>query len=253
MAAPDTLLVQLYGRTIATITCLGSERSLFAFNEHYINDLNRPTLSLSFKDHFGQLITDTRPYRNQLMPFFSNLLPEGPLRHYLAQLAGVKPNREFYLLWALGHDLPGALTVVADARHAVSEPLPSDYSTNKTLANSAAFLRFSLAGVQLKFSAVRDAHGGLTIPAHGTGGHVIVKLPSAHFNQLPENEYSMMTLAKKVGINVPPFELISTAAISNLPAEFNFSSKKAFAIKRFDRSDDGKRIHMEDFAQVFGV
>lgn len=34
-------------------------------------------------------------------------------------------------------------------------------------------LRFSLAGVQLKFSAVRDAAGGLTIPTTGRGGQWI--------------------------------------------------------------------------------
>ena len=38
-------------------------------------------------------------------------------------------------------------------------------------------LRFSLAGVQLKFSAINEASGGLTIPAKGVGGSWIVKLP----------------------------------------------------------------------------
>ncbi|WP_353172784.1 hypothetical protein, partial [Paracandidimonas soli] len=28
---------------------------------------------------------------------------------------------------------------------------------------------------------------------------------------------------------------------------------KAFVIERFDRTDDGRKIHIEDFAQVFGV
>jgi len=35
-----------------------------------------------------------------LPPFFSNLLPEGHLREYLAARAGVKPGREFFLLAA---------------------------------------------------------------------------------------------------------------------------------------------------------
>ena len=46
-------------------------------------------------------------------PFFSNLLPEGHLRDYLAERAGVNPKREFFLLWVLGRDLPGALTIEA--------------------------------------------------------------------------------------------------------------------------------------------
>ena len=32
-------------------------------------------------------------------PFFSNLLPEGRLRTYLANKAGVSEVREFFLLW----------------------------------------------------------------------------------------------------------------------------------------------------------
>ena len=45
---------------------------------------------------------------------------------------------------------------------------------------------FSLAGVQLKFSAVQAARGGLTIPARGVGGSWIVKLPSREFPGVPE-------------------------------------------------------------------
>jgi serine/threonine-protein kinase HipA len=35
------------------------------------------------------------------MPYFANLLPEGHMRTYLAEQAGVNPAREFFLLWAL--------------------------------------------------------------------------------------------------------------------------------------------------------
>jgi serine/threonine-protein kinase HipA len=62
-----------------------------------------------------------------------------------------------------------------------------------------AALRFSLAGVQLKFSAVMEASGGLTIPAGGMGGSWIVKLPSNRFASVPENEYTMLALARAVG------------------------------------------------------
>lgn len=59
----------------------------------------------------GGLITDVRPSRVRLPAFFSNLLPEGALRAYLAERAGVKESREFALLAVLGQDLPGAITV----------------------------------------------------------------------------------------------------------------------------------------------
>ena len=114
-------------------------------------------------------------------------------------------------------------------------------------------LRFSLAGVQLKFSAVNEASGGLTIPAQGVGGSWIVKLPRRDFEGVPENEYAMMTLARNIGIDVPDVKLIEIAAIKNLPEGMASLKSHALAIKRFDRLSDGTAVHIEDFAQVFGV
>ena len=101
---PDVsvLNVHLDGRTIATLTHVQGDRNLFAFNQAYIDDPNRSTLSLSFKDQFGGLVTDFKPVGQVVPPFFSNLLPEGPLRKYLAERAGVKQHSEFFLLWILG-------------------------------------------------------------------------------------------------------------------------------------------------------
>src|SRR5436853_3301748 len=80
-------------------------------------------------------------------------------------------------------------------------------------------LRFSLAGVQLKFSAVMEASGGLTIPAHGVGGSWIVKLPSTQFPAVPENEYVMLELARAVGITVPEIRLVPVSDIRSLPED----------------------------------
>ena len=62
---PDVsvLDVRLYDTSIATLTHVQGDRTIFAFNQSYIEDANRPTLSLSFKDQFGELITDFRPVR----------------------------------------------------------------------------------------------------------------------------------------------------------------------------------------------
>lgn len=117
---------------------------------------------------------------------------------------------------------------------------------------SSTAYRFSLAGVQLKFSAVNDAGGGLTIPVKGVGGDWIVKLPSTAFNGVPENEYSMMTLAREVGIDIPELKLVDLRGIEGLPTDVTSMDGKALAIKRFDRAPDG-RIHVEDFAQVLGL
>jgi serine/threonine-protein kinase HipA len=106
--------------------------------------------------------------------------------------------------------------------------------------------------VQLKFSAVMEASGGLTIPAGGLGGSWIVKLPSARFKAVPENEFVMLELARRIGISVPENKLIDIASIKGLPEQAHTVEGMALAVKRFDRLPDGAPVHMEDFAQVFG-
>ena len=252
MAADVVVLdVLLYGEPIATLTRVSDDRILFAFNATYIADDRRPTLSLGFKDHLGELITDFRTTRTRALPFFSNLLPEGHLRTYLAERAGVNPEREFFLLRALGKDLPGAVTV----RPAGMEAWPTDSpaAEDQGTGQPQDALRFSLAGVQLKFSAIEEAKGGLTLPAQGIGGSWIVKLPSREFPGVPENEYAMMTLARLVGMDVPALRLVEVDAIENLPEGLGKQSGAALAIERFDRLRDGTAVHIEDFAQVFRV
>lgn len=252
MSSVFVLNVNLHGEPIGTLTNLGGDRTIFAFTDEYIADLDRPTLGLTFKDEFGELYTDFRPYQKRVMPFFSNLLPEGHLRKYLAEQAGVNPEREFYLLWALGHDLPGAITITpADGE--AWPPEAADGGDDHGDDRRENALRFSLAGVQLKFSAVMGATGGLTIPASGVGGSWIVKLPSREFSGVPENEFSMMKLAGLVGMNVPAIDLVGIDAIKNLPEGIDKIGSHAFVIERFDRLSDGSRVHIEDFAQVYGL
>ena len=63
----------------------------------------------------------------------------------------------------------------------------------------------------------------------------------------------MMTLAKSVGIDVPDIQLVELDQIAGLPDGIGKLEGAAYAVRRFDRTADGERIHMEDFAQVFGV
>lgn len=245
--------VLLHGTAIGTLTRLPGDRILFAFTESYINNPDRATLSLSFKDTLGSLITEIRPTQTRVPPFFSNLLPEGAMRDYLADRARVNQSREFFLLWVLGRDLPGAITIRPAENQAwpptkdnKTQPSPKQNESNPPL-------RFSLAGVQLKLSAVMEATGGLTIPVEGVGGFWIVKLPSLRFEQVPENEFAMMTLARLIGIDVPPIKLVDVKEISGLPQDMERIRGTALAVKRFDRDTQGTAIHMEDFAQVFGV
>ena len=248
--AGQTLDVLLGTTFVGTLTHLGNEALIFTFDPAYVEGgAVRPTLSLGFKAADGSLTEQTRPTQVRLPPFLSNLLPEGHLREYLAARGGVHPDREFFLLWLLGADLPGAVEVQSSD----GEPPPSaDEAPLPERAENRPF-RFSLAGVQLKFSALMGTSKGLTLPVDGVGGNWIVKLPSPRFDAVPENEYAMMTLAAAIGIDVPEVRLVATAEIGNLPHDLPEAFGRSLAVRRFDRPMPGMRVHIEDFAQVFGV
>jgi serine/threonine-protein kinase HipA len=246
----QALEVRLGDTLVGSLTHLGNEASIFTFDREYVEaGADRPTLSLSFKSANGGLVEQTRPTRVRLPTFFSNLLPEAHLRDYLAARGGIHPDREFFLIWLLGADLPGAIeirSVDGAAPPTENEAPPGDRAEEQPF-------RFSLAGVQLKFSALMETSKGLTLPVGGVGGDWIVKLPSPRFEALPENEFAMMTLAKAVGIDVPDVRLVATKDIGGLPQDLPEAFGQSLAVRRFDRPRAGERVHIEDFAQVFGV
>lgn len=51
----------------------------------------------------------------------------------------------------------------------------------------------------------------------------------------------------------PPTRLVPVAEIEGLPPDAARLRGSALAVERFDRASGGRRIHMEDFAQVFGL
>jgi serine/threonine-protein kinase HipA len=245
---PLTQLSVWIGQTlVGGITELTSDQNLFAFTEDYVNNAERPVLTLSLYDETGKLNVSPIVKTSRMAPFFSNLLPEGRLREFIAQHAGVKSGRELPLLRVVGDDLPGAVVVRAEA----DGPPVSEAEEEIRPLDENHPLRFSLAGVQMKFSAIGSPERGLTIPAEGRGGHWIVKLPGEQYPLIPENEYSMLQLARAVGIKTADAGLIPVGEIDRLPHMFQRSKANALWVKRFDREGD-IRIHMEDFNQLYG-
>ncbi len=245
------LNIYLNDYLVGTMARLDADRNIFTFNEAFVEDQNRPTLSLRYKDISGAIINEPRSYQTKIEPFFSNLLPEGTLREYLARQNGVKSVREYPLLTQLGNDLPGAVRATpVDAE----DLAPEEPDNENAVRQVSGAMRFSLAGVQLKFSAIKNKgkHSGLTIPVTGTGGNWIVKLPSAQHVDVPEAEFAAMTFAAKIGIDVPDIDLVPLDKLVGLPDGITRYGESAFAIRRFDRSDEGA-VHIEDFAQVYGV
>ncbi|MDR3734607.1 MAG: type II toxin-antitoxin system HipA family toxin [Acidobacteriaceae bacterium] len=247
---PSVLEVHLADTVVGTITNLPNDQNLFVFDDAYIADQDRPVLSLSFYDAYRELRTNIRPVTRRLPSFFSNLLPEGQLRQYIAEHGEVNEQREFFLLWLLGNDLPGAVTV-HDTEGRTIPPAQNAPTKVRTKVGKDV-LRFSLAGVQLKLSAIGNPNRQLSIPASSMGGHWIVKLPSLAYPHLPENEYSMMHFAREIGIDVPEMGLIPLKEIENIPDPWKQFKGNAYYIKRFDRAAKGKRVHIEDFNQIYG-
>lgn len=179
--------------------------------------------------------------------WFANLLPEqgSGLRDLVARELGVKRMHDFALLIRLGADLPGAVRVLLEEDPGEFPELPDDD------ARSADHpLRFSLAGVQPKFSMRHDGKG-LVLPVSGQDGDWIVKLPDRRFPQVPENEHAMLTWAGLSGIDVPRSRLVKGGELHGLPTGLIDDEEHALAVRRFDRHrSGGVRVHQEDFAQV---
>ncbi|WP_240359200.1 type II toxin-antitoxin system HipA family toxin [Pyxidicoccus trucidator] len=240
--------VRLGDLHVGTLTLLADERIEFIISEEYRQRHPRPVLSQSFEDD----LTRRHVSRMRLPHFFSNLLPEGPLRELIAEREQVSRQREFFLIARLGEDLPGAIVVRPSGVLSLGEPGPIEEPRPASTDQEQEPLRFSLAGVQLKFSMLRKDRG-MTLPSAGRGGDWIVKLPDNRYDHVPENEFSMMTWARAAGIAVPEVTLVKVADVEGLPAGITLREDLAYAIRRFDRPEPGRRIHMEDMAQVLGL
>lgn len=237
--------VHLGDRRVGTLTAR-DDYTWFVLDESYREDPARPVLGLQFEEDLH-----ARHSANlRLPPWFSNLLPEGRLRDWIAQGRGVSVDREMELLAEVGGDLPGAVVVRA------SEDSGDGSATRERTAEpprsfDGVHWRFSLAGVQLKLSMLSTGDR-FTAPAGGEGGEWIVKLPDRSLPEVPLNEFAMMELARRAGLEVPETRWVHRDAIADVPdSAWPEAEEHAYAVRRFDRNA-GRRIHMEDLAQVRG-
>ncbi len=227
---------------------MGGQAS-FVFFEGYRLRYPRPVLGQIFEDDLLGRYTG----KGRLPVWFSNLLPEGPLREQVQSDLGRRRRHEIGILAALGDDLPGAVRVApaSDEAAVVSEAV-YEAEAKRGVAGTKR-IRFSLAGVQLKFSVLRLGAGGVTLPARGIGGEWIIKLPDRQFPGVPVNEHAMMTWAKLAGLDVPEVGLVTTSELENIDSSLFTKEEPAFIVRRFDRLSGGRRVHIEDLAQVFGL
>ncbi|MET3493733.1 serine/threonine-protein kinase HipA [Variovorax boronicumulans] len=233
-----------------------------SFDEAYIADPGRPTLSLAYRgadEASTRAILasarDTRVSRSDghWPSYFQNLLPEGHNRERLAQQRGCAADDEFELLAAAGHDLMGALEV---------EPVPTAEGIPDTVRHwhtalgldvlEPGFVEMpvedaaAIPGVVTKFSAVQDGRR-YVVRRHGAAGSFILKLPSTRHPDLVDNEFTGYRLCGALGLDCAEASVIGRAD-ADLPEQVPF--EQILAVRRFDRTPEGGRIHMEEFAQV---
>lgn len=219
----------------------------FVFDRDYWDRPDRAVLGRWFEEHPRK-----QPRATKWVPaWFSNLLPEGRLRELIAREQGVDTNREIDLLVRIGGDLSGAVQVVTDPGAYIDDGFEAPADVPVSAPRFPGRLRFSLAGVGLKFS-MRQEGDRLVLPAHGEGGDWIVKTPGGGYPGLVANEAAMMRLASEVGIEVPEVHVRHRDQVDELgEGAWPSDEEEAYVVRRFDRSPGG-RIHIEDFAQVLG-
>lgn len=253
----NVLQLSIHGVLIGYLAGFKSGRNVLSIADSFKNDPDRPTLSLITHPTFPNAAAlMAAPWvRNQrLHPLLSNLLPEGSLRELIAQGLKVHIDNEFQLLSYLGEDLPGAIEATPmepeDVPVLLLESLISSYGKARAVKfdKFSQENKFSLAGVQMKFS-MKEKDGRYNLSKGDVLGDWIIKTPSTKHKFVPLNEYTAMTLAGLAGVDIPEIKLVELDKLDNLPQLNLPDERRAFAIKRFDRADD-QRIHMEDFAQI---
>ena len=251
----SVLKLSLHQQDMAYLIGNQNRSNTLVFIDNYIKNPNRSTFTLSTKLGFPNSesrLQERWRKRIRLHPVLSNMLPEGALREHYTQTLKIHSDHEFEMFAHLGQDLPGALVALPVDPDAVPEGVLELGEIPIEMANvkENQTKKFSLAGVQMKFS-MREKDGRFNFSQLDQNGELwIVKTPSTRHKFVPQNEYTAMRLAESAGVNIPPIKLVELDRLDGLP-EINLPNEQyAFAIKRFDRTENG-RVHMEVFAQIF--
>jgi len=208
------------------------------------DDRDRPVLGQWFEERPGKRQRSARP--DELPPFFANLIPEGDLGLILRERLNIAPHDDLGLLIATGGDLPGAVLVRPESGE-IGEVTHSYQADDP--ATGGPQLKFSLAGVQLKFSMLRLGDR-FVFPGSDSRGDWIVKIAHSEYAGLCENEFITMEWARRAGFVVPVCELRALGDLVDVPVQGD-PATTVFTVKRYDR-DGEARVHQEDLMQVLG-
>jgi len=168
---------------------------------------------------------------NGLHPFFQHLGPEGWLRERQARVAHIAEEDDFGLLLRYGADCIGAVGIRNVAGTAKLDPI-----TEETVTPG-----HTISGVQRKLLVVKKKDG--FHPAAATGpAPYIAKFNSDALPTLVRNEaLSLRWSAAVLGVK----EVTAFALGQVVP-----QNETALIVTRSDRTPDGQKLRLEDFAQI---
>jgi serine/threonine-protein kinase HipA len=195
----------------------------------YASDWRTPiacTLPVSQREH---------EWAQGVHPFFQHLGPEGWLREKQARVGRLGEEDDFGLLLRYGVDCIGAVSV----RPASGTEPPQDEAPAEVTASPGR----TISGVQRKLLVTKQ-NGGFT-PAGPTGfAPYIAKFnsESEQVGSLVRNEsLSLRWSAALLGnAEVNAFEVANVSVLD----------EQALIVTRFDRTSDGGKLRLEDFAQI---
>lgn len=187
--------------------------------------------------------------------FFDNLLPEEGMRRALAGTLTLNEDDAFSLLEYLGAESAGSLVLLSPDKEFVAEQgmqvLTDDVlsarieSMPQVPMGSTSPKRMSLAGAQHKLLVSWDGQT-LSEPLGSTPSTHILKpeSPDPSYPHSAINEYAMMTLATRMGLDVPRVWR-------------HYCPKPVYIVERFDRegapwTEPGsvQRLHTVDTCQL---
>lgn len=225
---------------------------LFTYDEDWLSNVNGFDISPHLPRQIDTYLDGASERHVQW--FFDNLLPEEGARELLAADAKISKDDIFGLLAYYGSESAGALTLLAEGQHnpkgkfeafsfaalsARIKKLPS-ISLNK-----GSQKRMSLAGAQHKLPVVYQL-GLLYEPTGAAPSSHIIKpdhpKPDEYW-QSTRNEWFVMSLAKRMGFNVPTVDLI-------------YVPEPVYLVERFDREHvwpNQTRLHILDGCQMLAL
>lgn len=192
----------------------------------------------------------------QLPPFFQNLLPEGVFRRFVAEEARIDPLDHMGMIAACGRHLPGAVT--AEWQELSRGVLQRLITQNQDALEMTVWAEpfqdaLSISGVQPKIGVNQDPAGRFVGRTSQGDAAIIAKLPTPEYPRMPQVESLCMDLARRAGVQVCEVALTPMSALA-APHRYDLGeevSGEFLAVTRFDR-EGGRKLHFEDFAQVFG-